>query len=727
MSHTKTRRHAYIERLVEEYRYPIESVRTEVPFSQGMARYVLDVVVYLRGRPYIVAEVTKDTKDERILEQARRYSTIGNRFAVITDGYNDYCFQVLQDPVGTRFIEIPDIPKFEGSLIDIGKQKYSELVAVDNQRFRVLVHNLFDMLREKIGSPLEVLRLLSFFLLAKIYDEDAESGLFRASYEESNEIIKAKLLDLFRQVSTHYPYLECDLNIDAETLSMMVRMTQKFKFRSNTREGYPLNLLLDEEVLRRLYGEYYTPRAIGRLMIDLLRPAKGKTLVDPACGLGGLLLEAAAKGCKVTGFDIIPTVAQIAQINLLLSSLPGKVHLKDSLQRLEMERCFDYVAVVPPFSGTVRDHRLRYFELGGSKTSQRYSILFLELALRLVKPKGRIAILVPDGVLSSSSCGDARRFIYRRSNVKAVVKLPSSSFKPYSGVKTTLLILEREDDWKLTEEDEVFIARLKDLQKSHEIIAKFLKFEESHEIQESESVFAVKIQTPRQLDVTHLRGLCSLRFLDAIETVKLGQLADINTGISIDRIGLESADGDSFYLRAGNILDLSINTRSAKLIKVMRDASRWRTSSGDVLLTRAGTVGRVAIVQDDAPSYIIGVNLVRIRIREPSQILPKYLLAYLMSDQGKEQISMFAGGSAIKSINVNGLRNLRIPLIPLERQQEIANELDEIIRAKKEAERMLTESEDKQREFFGNLDNRIMAIKERNVKNDDQHKFDKRN
>lgn len=699
----------YLERLIKEYRYPTKSIRTEVPFSKGKARYILDIVVYTKGQPHIVAEVKENIEDKRGIEQLRRYSGIGNQFAVLTDGFNDICFQVSRDNSKVQLSQIQDIPNYGRSLADIGKQKYSELVSIDVQMFKVVIHRLLDELRREIGSPLEALRVLSLLVLAKVHDEKTRRGLFRAPYDEPNENMKAKILRLLESITSQNPGLKSDLRVNAETIAMIVWEFQKFRL-SELSERHNLSLLL-ENGFQKLYGEFYTPRAINQLIVGLLSPSKGKTVLDPACGLGGLIYEAGLRGSTVVGYEISYMAAQIAQTNLLLSNLPGKVHARDSLQKLEREDKFDYVVVVPPFSGTVRDHRLRHFKLGWSKKSQKYPDLFLELALNLANPSGRIAIVVPNGVLFSYSSRDTRLLIHRESTIRAIIELPDTAFAPYSRVKTSLLILEKREKQKLTEQGEVFISQIENLNEISETVGSFLRFEASGKLQESENTFAIRIETPEQLDVTYLKGLCSSKTLDTIETVKLGQIADITAGTSIKRVGLESEDGNMLYVKAGAVLDLSIDEENAEKIRVVENISRWKALPGDILMTRAGTVGRAALVPDDATEMIVGVNLVRIRIREQAPILPEYALAYLNSRQGKRQIAMFAGGSAIRSINMSELRKVRIPLISIEKQKEIAQELKEIVQAINEAETLLKESRNKLMKFSNDLENRLVESK----------------
>jgi len=701
-----TRVRKYVQRLKKEYGYPADSIRTEVLFSKGMARYELDVIVYLKGQPYIVIEVKKDIEDKRGIEQLKKYSRIGNKFAVLTNGFRDSCFEVSKDNLKIQLIKISDIPKYGQSLEDIGKQQYSELVEIGQQRFKIVLRSLLKELCREIGSPIEALKGLSLVLLAKLEDEHNRHELFRFSYEEPKDKVKARLLRLIEYIHIKNPELDTNLWIKAEPLTRIVSTIQKFRL-SPLSERHELSILL-ENGFKEIYAENYTPRAINQFIVELLSLVRGKEFLDPACGLGGLIYEAAQKGVKVIGYEKNVDVGTIAQINLLLSDLDGNVHIKDSLQYPKPNKKFDYVALVPPFEKFVIDSNLSYFRVARSRKSQNSEDLFIELALFLTKPEGKIAVVVPNRVLFSYLSKETRLLITEESNVKAIIELPDTAFEPYSRVKTSLLILEKSEKPNVNKQGKVFVARLDSMSEITKIVKSFLSFEKSGKLEETENIFTSFIETAEQWDTSYLKGLRFLKILDKIETVELGQIADITAGTSIKRAGVVSKDGNTPYLKGGNVLEWRIGNKNTEKLRAFENISRWIALPNDILMTRAGTVGRAALVGNNVPEMIVGTNLVRIRVRKQAPLLPEYIAAYLNSRQGKKQISMFSGGSTIKSINMDELGKVRIPLIPIEKQKELARELKEIIVAINEAEDLLNESREKLKKFSDNLENRII-------------------
>jgi len=702
-----TRVRKYVQRLKKEYGYPADSIRTEVLFSKGMARYELDVIVYLKGQPYIVIEVKKDIEDKRGIEQLKKYSRIGNKFAVLTNGFRDSCFEVSKDNLKIQLIKISDIPKYGQSLEDIGKQQYSELVEIGQQRFKIVLRSLLKELCREIGSPIEALKGLSLVLLAKLEDEHNRHELFRFSYEEPKDKVKARLLRLIEYIHIKNPELDTNLWIKAEPLTRIVSTIQKFRL-SPLSERHELSILL-ENGFKEIYAENYTPRAINQFIVELLSLVRGKEFLDPACGLGGLIYEAAQKGVKVIGYEKNVDVGTIAQINLLLSDLDGNVHIKDSLQYPKPNKKFDYVALVPPFEKFVIDSNLSYFRVARSRKSQNSEDLFIELALFLTKPEGKIAVVVPNRVLFSYLSKETRLLITEQSNVKAIIELPNTAFEPYSRVKTSLLILEKSEKPNINKQDKVFVSRLDSMNETTKILKSYLSFEKSGKLEETENIFTSFIETAEQWDTSYLKGLRFLKNFDKIETVELGQIADITAGTSIKSIGVVSKNGNVPYLKGGNVLQWRIDIKNAVKLEAFENISRWVALPNDILMTRAGTVGRAAIVEDNFPKMVVGTNLVRIRVRKQAPLLPEYIVAYLNSRQGKKQISMFSGGSTVKSINMAELGKIKIPLISIEKQKEIARELQNIMLSINEAEDLLNERRKKLKKFSDNLGNRVMG------------------
>lgn len=188
------------------------------------------------------------------------------------------------------------------------------------------------------------------------------------------------------------------------------------------------------------FGQFRTPRHLMQFLVESLAPRPGEMVVDPACGTGGFLIAAheyrGGIGERYLGHEVDATMARIAGTNVLLHDMAGAaIHHGDGLQVHEPDA--DVVLANPPFAGTVMADRVRHFQNETLKTE----LLFVELIMRRVKPGGRAGVIVPTGVLTSSSSAAVwiRRQLVEGNRLHAVVELPSGTFRPYTGVKTGVL------------------------------------------------------------------------------------------------------------------------------------------------------------------------------------------------------------------------------------------------------------------------------------------------
>lgn len=215
-------------------------------------------------------------------------------------------------------------------------------------------------------------------------------------------------------------------------------------------------------------GQFRTPRHIIALMVEMMAPGPRDEICDPACGTAGFLVEAAAyvgrthrdelldaKQAKhfhhsmFHGFDFDGTMLRIASMNMLLHGVEQPdIRYRDSLAQSAADDAGRYTLVLanPPFAGSL-DYDSTAKDLQAVVKTKKTELLFVALFLRLLKPGGRAAVIVPDGVLfgSSKAHKDLRRKLVEEHKLDAVVKLPGGVFKPYAGVSTAILFFTRTD------------------------------------------------------------------------------------------------------------------------------------------------------------------------------------------------------------------------------------------------------------------------------------------
>jgi type I restriction enzyme M protein len=210
-------------------------------------------------------------------------------------------------------------------------------------------------------------------------------------------------------------------------------------------------------------GEFYTPRPVVKLMVAMTNPHLGETVLDPACGTGGFLVESylhLESQCKTVedrttlqekslfGGEAKPLPYLLAQMNLLLHGLeypridPGN-SLRFKLSELGHRDRYDTILTNPPFGGEEEPGIQGNFPQN-MQTSET-ALLFLQLIMRrLRKPNGRAAVVVPNGTLFGD--GVAARIkaeLLEEFNLHTIVRLPNGVFAPYTSIPTNLLFFEK--------------------------------------------------------------------------------------------------------------------------------------------------------------------------------------------------------------------------------------------------------------------------------------------
>jgi type I restriction enzyme M protein len=213
-------------------------------------------------------------------------------------------------------------------------------------------------------------------------------------------------------------------------------------------------------------GQFRTPRHIIQLMVEMTAPTPDDVICDPASGTCGFLIAASEyvrehyhealldpkknrhfNDDMFHGFDFDSTMLRIGSMNMLLHGIENPdIRYKDSLSQDHAgdEEVYSLVMANPPFAGSL-DYENTAKDLLQIVKTKKTELLFLALFLRLLKPGGRAAVIVPDGVLfgSSKAHKELRRILVEEQKLEGVVSLPSGVFKPYAGVSTGILFFTK--------------------------------------------------------------------------------------------------------------------------------------------------------------------------------------------------------------------------------------------------------------------------------------------
>ena len=202
------------------------------------------------------------------------------------------------------------------------------------------------------------------------------------------------------------------------------------------------------------FGQFRTPRHVVQFLVEAVAPQACETVLDPACGTGSFLIAAheyrnSSRGAYL-GDESDWTMARIASANLVLHGLRGAtIRKRDALLDVRAEA--DVILANPPFSGTVANGRQKTLGV----TTTKSELLFLALMLRRLRPTGRAGVVVPFSVVTTKN-GPARYLRQRlvdQHSLHAVVELPAGVFRPYTDVRTCLLL------WGRRSKDHVLMLR----------------------------------------------------------------------------------------------------------------------------------------------------------------------------------------------------------------------------------------------------------------------------
>lgn len=254
----------------------------------------------------------------------------------------------------------------------------------------------------------------------------------------------------------------------AALLAKVVEMLDAVPMDDRDTKGDLYEYMLGKIASAGQNGQFRTPRHIIQLMVALTAPTPKDVICDPACGSAGFLVAAGEylrehypkllhdktqskhfHHKMFHGFDFDNTMLRIGSMNMMLHGVdnPAIVY-RDSLAQDhagDAER-YSLVLANPPFAGSL-DYEGTAKDLLALVKTKKTELLFLALFLRLLRPGGRAAVIVPDGVLfgSSNAHKELRRLIVEDHKLDAVIKLPGGVFKPYAGVSTAILLFTRTD------------------------------------------------------------------------------------------------------------------------------------------------------------------------------------------------------------------------------------------------------------------------------------------
>jgi type I restriction enzyme M protein len=500
---------------------------------------------------------------------------------------------------------------------------------------------------------------------------------------------------------------------DPRTLNLFLKEIDGFVHTKSDAIGDAYEYLLSITGAQGDVGQFRTPRHIIKFIIDIVQPQKDETVLDPACGTAGFLIAAynyvrmqhdgvdeegnqngeqrltADERSKLHnnyfGFDIDPTMVRTATVNMYLHgfSTPN-IEIHDTLTSDEhWNNRYDVILANPPFmtpKGGIQPHGKF-----GVKAN-RAEVLFVDYIASHLKANGRAGIIVPEGIIfqSGNAYKELRKSLVENS-LYAVVSLPSGVFNPYAGVKTSILVLDKE---LAAKNDEVLFVKIENdgyslgaqrrpidgsqFPKALQTIERFKKGEEL----QTEFAHAVKREQIAESGDYNLSGE-RYKVHAAIDSewphMNLSEVISLESGSrqkggALDS-GIPSIGGEQ-VLADGNIRFGKMKYISQEHFTSMRSGV---LKQGDVLVVKDGaTTGKTGYWNRDMAAavnehvYIMRAN------RE--KIDPFYLYSVVRSNQFQAILGRYIKG-IIGGIS-REILEIEIPVPPIAVQREIVAELD---------------------------------------------------
>ncbi len=518
---------------------------------------------------------------------------------------------------------------------------------------------------------------------------------------------------LFREMfkNAYLPYR------DPETLKAFLKIIDDFTYDNSERLGDAFEYLLSVLGSQGDAGQFRTPRHIIDFMVAIVDPKKNETVLDPACGTAGFLISSYkhilkantnAKGhntltpdqrarlvTNFKGYDISPDMVRLSLVNLYLHGFADP-HIFEYDTLTSLERWGEYADVIlanPPFmspKGGIKPHN-RF-----GMQSKRSEVLFVDYMAEHLTPNGRAAIIVPEGIIfQSQNAYKQLRKLLVEDYLVAVVSLPAGVFQPYSGVKTSILILDKalakQADsiafFKVESDGFNLGAQRRAIDKNDlpQVLTELDEFLRRLRASESLEDFLPTLGAVVPKEKIVATGDCNLsgerhgiepaRALHW-DVVALGQLCTkITDGSHNPPPRVDSGD---LLLSSQNVFDNRLDLTTHRLVTkedFVREDRRTRVAPGDVLLTIVGTIGRCLAVTDEMPRFVLQRS-VAVLGPDRTKLIPQFLARVIQSPRIQTVLAGLARGVAQKGVYLNDIRALAIPSPPLEVQKEIVAEIE---------------------------------------------------
>ncbi len=528
---------------------------------------------------------------------------------------------------------------------------------------------------------------------SKIFDPRLGGYEMLSLYGEAIEKLdqNPNIPQLFRDIfkNAYLPYR------DPETLKLFLKTINEFHYDHSEKLGDAFEYLLSVLGSQGDAGQFRTPRHIIDFIVNILQPKKNETILDPACGTAGFLISSYKYMLKentnktqgdlltpadrkklmnnFTGYDISPDMVRLSLVNMYLHHFTSpKIYEYDTLT--SEDRWGDYFDIImanPPFmtpKGGIKPHKKFTMQ------ANRSEVLFVDYIAEHINPTtGRAGVIVPEGIIFQSATAHKalRKLLVDKNYLYAVVSLPAGIFNPYSGVKTSVLLMDKTIAKKT---NKILFVKIEndgfDLGAQRKAIAK----NDLTDALEVINNYQLKIKTDETVD--ELSGNYLL-----VEKEKIKANGDYNLSMDRYRVNGNLRQSKFEMVKLGDVCEFEYG-------KPLKEENR--INGKYPVYGSNGIVGYHNVYLVEAPFLVVGRKgsagsvhysyengfpidtTFYIKLKSEKQVLLKYLFECLIVLDLKN-VNTQAG---VPGLNRNDAYDLQIPLPPLSIQQEIVNKIE---------------------------------------------------
>ena len=780
----------FTKKLIEDLRYSKEQIQTIPQFRvkvspSGQEKYPVDIAVFKDEKKtyenvYMLVECKQPNRKDG-LKQLNIYLNLvpSVELGVWFNGKEHLYLWKVRDSKTKRWEwkKIPELPKRGQRVEDTGLYRRKDLIKPKNLKI------VFDDIRNHLAGNITgitrdeaIAQEIINLLFCKIYDEmntlPEDQVTFRVGINEQKEDVKERIDELFTKVLGEYNdvFDQGDrVKLDADSIVYVVGELQGFAITEAERDaiGDAFEVFIGP-ALRGGEGQFFTPRNVVKIAIEVLDPKVGEYVIDPACGSGGFLIvaleyiwkkvedEAKRKGWSkellgskrreiaskfIAGIDKDSFLAKVTKAYMAIvgdgrggifcenSLLPPSEWNMKTKQKIELGK-FDVLITNPPFGAKIPirgDRILGQYALGLKWKSNKQrnqwertnklqdkqppQILFIERCLQLLKPGGRMGIVLPDGILAGDKVGYVASFIKDETKVLASVDCPIETFSPSVTTKTHVVFLEKKQKDKDDGPYRIFMAVARKIghdRKGREI----LKINEhGEEVIDDDLPLIVReykdlvLSNKKRKSYTHLGYLVESRwlennlvarrylpeFMDVLEeiskskiTVKtLGEIKQkISTGANVGAKNYSDSKNGKPYILVKNITDEGISIADLKYIdqESYKIAKSAIVRKEDIVINRCGNAGIAAIVPEDLDGAVACGFVFKVTLKKEYD--PYYVVTFLNSRLGRMQMNRVALGTVLDHITKSELEKIKVILPPPEIKKRIGNIMRESVKSR---------------------------------------------